>query len=103
MTRTIRTSARGFGVVLAAALALTGACSRSHPLDQQVLAADHLEYLAEAFPADGDRKSTRLNSSHLVRSYAVFCLKKKRKEHRGHAAGIARGAAVRRQNFGRAG
>src|SRR6266446_8851227 len=24
-----------------------------------------------------DRKSTRLNSSHLVRSYAVFCLKKK--------------------------
>src|SRR5688500_19697697 len=27
-----------------------------------------------------DRKSTRLNSSHLVISYAVFCLKKKRKE-----------------------
>src|SRR2546426_6459911 len=26
-----------------------------------------------------DRKSTRLNSSHLVISYAVFCLKKKRK------------------------
>jgi len=28
---------------------------------------------------DKDRKSTRLNSSHLVISYAVFCLKKKRK------------------------
>src|SRR2546426_2637440 len=27
--------------------------------------------------ADADRKSTRLNSSHLVISYAVFCLKKK--------------------------
>src|SRR5256885_7178339 len=27
-----------------------------------------------------DRKSTRLNSSHLVISYAVFCLKKKNKE-----------------------
>src|SRR5258705_8456671 len=27
--------------------------------------------------ADGDRKSTRLNSSHLGISYAVFCLKKK--------------------------
>src|SRR2546426_4171115 len=27
-----------------------------------------------------DRKSTRLNSSHLVISYAVFCLKKKRGE-----------------------
>src|SRR2546426_8901800 len=28
----------------------------------------------------GDRKSTRLNSSHLVISYAVFCLKKKKTE-----------------------
>src|SRR5688500_19413209 len=28
----------------------------------------------------GDRKSTRLNSSHLVISYAVFCLKKKKNE-----------------------
>src|SRR2546426_5179222 len=30
-------------------------------------------------PHGGDRKSTRLNSSHLVISYAVFCLKKKKK------------------------
>src|SRR5205807_8698843 len=29
-------------------------------------------------PARPDRKSTRLNSSHLVISYAVFCLKKKK-------------------------
>src|SRR2546426_6359931 len=29
-----------------------------------------------------DRKSTRLNSSHLVISYAVFCLKKKKKRQR---------------------
>src|SRR2546426_1407087 len=29
-----------------------------------------------------DRKSTRLNSSHLVISYAVFCLKKKKKHYR---------------------
>src|SRR2546426_3869625 len=28
-----------------------------------------------------DRKSTRLNSSHLVISYAVFCLKKKKKRN----------------------
>src|SRR5260221_3865559 len=28
----------------------------------------------------GDRKSTRLNSSHTVISYAVFCLKKKKRE-----------------------
>src|SRR5256885_7723763 len=29
-----------------------------------------------------DRKSTRLNSSHLVISYAVFCLKKKKKHNK---------------------
>src|SRR5947208_7396709 len=28
-----------------------------------------------------DRKSTRLNSSHQIISYAVFCLKKKKKSH----------------------
>src|SRR5215208_8090305 len=33
-------------------------------------------------PTAADRKSTRLNSSHVAISYAVFCLKKKRK-HRG--------------------
>src|SRR5256885_11948074 len=33
---------------------------------------------AVAGAADADRKSTRLNSSHLVISYAVFCLKKKK-------------------------
>src|SRR5256885_2615385 len=31
---------------------------------------------------DVDRKSTRLNSSHLVISYAVFCLKKKIHDYR---------------------
>src|SRR5205807_8480537 len=31
--------------------------------------------------ATQDRKSTRLNSSHLVISYAVFCLKKKKTKH----------------------
>src|SRR2546426_3221084 len=32
----------------------------------------------EVVPVMEDRKSTRLNSSHLVISYAVFCLKKKK-------------------------
>src|SRR2546430_13191006 len=31
--------------------------------------------------SDGDRKSTRLNSSHSQISYAVFCLKKKKKKN----------------------
>src|SRR2546426_8915979 len=34
---------------------------------------------AAFFRSTRDRKSTRLNSSHLVISYAVFCLKKKKK------------------------
>src|SRR5256885_853865 len=38
-----------------------------------------------------DRKSTRLNSSHLVISYAVFCLKKK-KRHRTGALSSSRTA-----------
>src|SRR3712207_7117842 len=37
-----------------------------------------LRALLEAVTAAGDRKSTRLNSSHANISYAVFCLKKKK-------------------------
>src|SRR5438552_6809284 len=33
----------------------------------------------QLFTVPGDRKSTRLNSSHQIISYAVFCLKKKTK------------------------
>src|SRR5437870_8194223 len=36
--------------------------------------------------AEGDRKSTRLNSSHVAISYAVFCLKKKTASVRPQAA-----------------
>src|SRR5438034_8601924 len=39
--------------------------------------ASHLEAFF-GVPCAGDRKSTRLNSSHTVISYAVFCLKKKK-------------------------
>src|SRR5574343_1823874 len=37
-------------------------------------------FLGTEFLAEGDRKSTRLNSSHITISYAVFCLKKKKKK-----------------------
>src|SRR3712207_8007194 len=40
---------------------------------------DQARAALEAFRAQGDRKSTRLNSSHANISYAVFCLKKKKK------------------------
>src|SRR5207244_10476895 len=36
--------------------------------------------LAIGLSLEGDRKSTRLNSSHQIISYAVFCLKKKKKK-----------------------
>src|SRR5207248_10148788 len=36
-------------------------------------------YSGSLVRAEGDRKSTRLNSSHRTISYAVFCLKKKKK------------------------
>src|SRR5258708_8120138 len=36
-----------------------------------------------AAAAPADRKSTRLNSSHQIISYAVFCLKKKKVKHLG--------------------
>src|SRR2546426_1588852 len=38
-----------------------------------------IDLAGEALRGAEDRKSTRLNSSHLVISYAVFCLKKKKK------------------------
>src|SRR5258708_22745961 len=37
--------------------------------------------VAAAMRIFGDRKSTRLNSSHQIISYAVFCLKKKKKKN----------------------
>src|SRR5690606_40323896 len=48
--------------------------------DRQLIGAE----LAVAHDAmgEGDRKSTRLNSSHVKISYAVFCLKKKKKKRR---------------------
>src|SRR2546426_5673915 len=47
--------------------------------NQMLLIADETKAVALA-GVMGDRKSTRLNSSHLVISYAVFCLKKKIKD-----------------------
>src|SRR5437762_9895387 len=54
-------------------------CSRGHARTFDV--ADGPEDGAcRGRPRAGDRKSTRLNSSHRCISYAVFCLKKKKKK-----------------------
>src|SRR5256885_9630529 len=47
-------------------------------LDSALQVHEAFSGIAEALPWREDRKSTRLNSSHLVISYAVFCLKKKK-------------------------
>src|SRR5262245_62196899 len=59
---------------------------RPPPISTPVLAAgshstQHTHCNLRSRPDRLDRKSTRLNSSHLGISYAVFCLKKKRKQH----------------------
>src|SRR5436853_3339255 len=48
--------------------------------------------------AAGDRKSTRLNSSHLGISYAVFCLKKKKKEKEPETVAMANNVDTRVTN-----
>src|SRR2546426_2784939 len=54
-------------------------CGNANPVDQRSPAAPQLsEGSTETISFSEDRKSTRLNSSHLVISYAVFCLKKKK-------------------------
>src|SRR5258708_7334445 len=54
----------------------------SDPQNQSMLGIKDLktnvEHGMQVFKNNGDRKSTRLNSSHQIISYAVFCLKKKR-------------------------
>src|SRR5579883_2617419 len=50
---------------------------------KQIVEGDTFDFAVEEPVEDhagGDRKSTRLNSSHVKNSYAVFCLKKKKKE-----------------------
>src|SRR5437899_4248227 len=50
--------------------------------DQDVDKSNKLKRAEELNAHGRDRKSTRLNSSHLGISYAVFCLKKKKKQRR---------------------
>src|SRR5438034_6294020 len=75
-----RSSAVKRAALLVLTAALFAACSdhreptaaRSSGLSADISDAGHTR----------DRKSTRLNSSHTVISYAVFCLKKKKKKNK---------------------
>src|SRR5688500_20407678 len=61
--RRVRTNRRAAGI----------AATAGHP--HEIAGLAHVEHGNDR---QTDRKSTRLNSSHLVISYAVFCLKKKK-------------------------
>src|SRR5688572_31632453 len=61
-----------FAQVMRSAVALNGSFFNA----QRML----FQYERGAYAASRDRKSTRLNSSHSQISYAVFCLKKKKKK-----------------------
>src|SRR2546426_6332493 len=58
---------------------LGGHLAGLYDAQQPVVPRAEMEGFLLEHRAHGDRKSTRLNSSHLVISYAVFCLKKKKK------------------------
>src|SRR5699024_11339090 len=54
--------------------------------NEQIRATIEIDLPPESKIYDGDRKSTRLNSSHVSISYAVFCLKKKIEKNTGRHA-----------------
>src|SRR5256885_3410240 len=70
---TLFRSLAGLGLPLLVHAELPGPIARAAPSR----GSDPRRY--GSYLASRDRKSTRLNSSHLVISYAVFCLKKKKK------------------------
>src|SRR5262245_63050624 len=59
---------------------LTSACTANTLVSEIQLYAELNDPHRQGKTPDLDRKSTRLNSSHLGISYAVFCLKKKKKK-----------------------
>src|SRR5262245_64792664 len=70
-------------------LALTGASAALHISDipwNGPIVGIRVGRLDGEFVAYQDRKSTRLNSSHLGISYAVFCLKKKKENRAGNTS-----------------
>src|SRR5690349_24233461 len=64
---------------------VSAAAGYKGPASRSNTSASSIEALKKAAENAGkDRKSTRLNSSHVENSYAVFCLKKKKKHKDSH-------------------
>src|SRR5258708_21168216 len=73
-----RTSASERRILIDANSTLSASKEASMPKAYNVVCYREIRDQAK-WEADRDRKSTRLNSSHQIISYAVFCLKKKNK------------------------
>src|SRR2546426_945297 len=71
--RSLSDKTAALGMVLGFLPTLTEGAAYLYPGAPLLRGTEHIRPFLEA-----DRKSTRLNSSHLVISYAVFCLKKKK-------------------------
>src|SRR5258708_14428223 len=80
---------RILSLVLAVMLSVCMPVFAGQEADRTKMSKDHQKAYDAAFALYGtsgdvthflDRKSTRLNSSHQIISYAVFCLKKKKKK-----------------------
>src|SRR2546426_3679657 len=77
----------GYGTMLFAAGLANGGCPELwNDTHAEIVQGIHKGYFDAG--SQIDRKSTRLNSSHLVISYAVFCLKKKKKHTHDERCGI---------------
>src|SRR5258708_28424126 len=73
-------------ITLRLVVVMRHACGRKVSAGRPRLEGKNMSYasrrdLLQVQCLTGDRKSTRLNSSHQIISYAVFCLKKKKNTH----------------------
>src|SRR5256884_9701708 len=82
----VTTSGGGFEILAALALHLGWVAHTAEVIAHSLARFRRsAAYRQERVGKDRDRKSTRLNSSHGYISYAVFCLKKKKKKNRLHS------------------
>src|SRR5258708_27296137 len=87
LRRSTQLAAAGTALPFALNLAALGEAAAFEANDYKALVCVFLyggcDYANTVVPYDStDRKSTRLNSSHQIISYAVFCLKKKKNKHK---------------------
>src|SRR5690242_20987904 len=82
MASYISSNANRFYAALESSYGTVGAVTANNRIPALKLAVKQQLEVTTRKDKTGDRKSTRLNSSHMSISYAVFCLKKKKKKNK---------------------